>query len=178
MITIINSKKDELLEHFLLYPIKESHLRELSRLTKISLPWVSKTVTELSKQGLLTYVNQRGLVLVKADRESNQFRALKRAYNLFSLHNSGLVGMIVEEYMRPEAIILFGSYGKGEDIESSDVDIAVITKKKIEISLLEFEKKLKRKIKILEIDSGKIEKEFWNTLANGIVLYGYLEVKK
>jgi len=105
------------------------------------------------------------------------FRALKRSYNLFSLYRSELVNELTEIYNKPEAIVLFGSYSKGEDTEESDIDIAVITERQKDVNLAVFERRLYRKIKVLEIQRPRIEKEFWNTLINGIVLYGYLEPK-
>jgi len=177
MITLINSKKDELLEHFLVNPTKESHLRELSRNTNISLPWIRKNAEELSKKGLVSSTSKHGLVIIKANRDNETYKALKKSYNLFVLYSSGLVEKLVKTYTRP-AIILFGSYSRAEDIEDSDIDIAVITKSHIDIDLSSFEKKLSRKIKILELRHDKIEKEFFNTLANGIVLHGYLEVRR
>ncbi|MBI5060836.1 MAG: nucleotidyltransferase domain-containing protein [Candidatus Aenigmarchaeota archaeon] len=80
------------------------------------------------------------------------------------------------KYEEPEAIIVFGSYSRGEDQSGSDIDIAIITKKRINVSTVEFEKRLKRKINIYEIQIKHAEKEFLNTLANGIVLYGHMRV--
>tara|TARA_Y100000310_G_scaffold313181_1_gene361225 strand:- start:4452 stop:4985 length:534 start_codon:yes stop_codon:yes gene_type:complete len=177
MISLTNNKKGKILKFFLENPTKVTHLRELARLTKISLPWTRKTIIELTKENYLEKKRERGLVLINANRDYELFYPLKKSYNLFSLYESGLINKLVEEYTRPEAIILFGSYSKGEDTEESDIDIAIITKRKNKIDLSSFEKKFSRKIKIYELDLDKIEKEFINTLANGIILSGYLEIK-
>ena len=177
METLITNKKDKLVEYFINNPATEVHLRELARNVKISFPWVRKIVGELTKEGYLVRKKQRGLVLVKADRDSVLFRELKRSYNLFSLYKSKLVNELVESYNKPETIVLFGSYSKGEDTEESDIDIAIITERHKDVNLAVFERRLHRKIKVLEIQRPSIEKEFWNTLINGIVLYGYLESK-
>ena len=74
-------------------------------------------------------------------------------------------------------VLVFGSYAKGEDTEKSDIDMAIITEKKLNLDLDNFEKRLKRKIHILEIKRKEIKPTLMNNLANGIVLYGYLKVR-
>ena len=177
MITLVTNTKDEILKFFLDNPITEIHLRELARKTKVSFPWVRKIAKELVKETLLIEKKERGFVLLSANGENILFKALKRGYNLYSLYSSELVQTIIEVYSHPEAIILFGSYSRGEDTEQSDIDIAILTKKKLKIELKQYEKRLNRKISIKEIEKEKIEKEFLTTLANGIVLYGYFDIK-
>ncbi len=172
---VFTTKQDKVLRFFLQYPSTEVHLRELSRRTNVSHPWVCKTVKGLLKGRIVLSRKAHGLLLVKADRESARFIALKRCLNIYSLTECGLVDYLVESYGRPAAIVLFGSYSRGEDTEQSDIDIAVITGKKIDLDYSRFEKPLQRHIKAVELKGGEIEDEFRNTLANGIVLYGYLQ---
>ncbi len=174
---LVTSKKGKVLEFLIQNPAKEIHLRGLARKIKISFPWVRKLVYTLVKEQLALKRREGGLVLVKANRDNETFRAIKRSYNLFSLYNVGLVSKLVDFYERPEAIVLFGSYSRGEDTEVSDIDIAIITKRGHIPDLSQFDKCLNRKIKLLVLEREKIEKDFLNTLANGIVLSGYLEVK-
>ncbi len=172
---LFTTQQDKVLRFFLQYPSTEVHLRELSRKTKVSHPWVCKTVKELLKRGIVVSRKAHGLLLVKADRESSRFLALKRCLNLYSLTECGLVEYLVESYGRPAAIVLFGSYSRGEDIEQSDIDIAVITDRKLNLEYARFEKPLQRHIRVVELKAGDIGVEFRNTLSNGIVLYGYLQ---
>jgi len=44
--------------------------------------------------------------------------------------SSGLIALLKDKYEEPEAIVVFGSYARGEDTSESDIDIAVVTKKK------------------------------------------------
>ena len=177
MITLDTNKQDVLLKYFLRNPTEEVHLRQLSRKVSVAFPWVRKMVLGLVKKGILVQKKEHGLVLVKSNGENELFRALKRSYNLFSILSSGIVSFLIDNYSHPEAVVLFGSYCRGEDSETSDIDIAVVTKRHIVTDVSIFEKSLLKKIKILELDSTRIQSEFLNTLANGIVLYGYLEVK-
>lgn len=163
------------MEFFFKYPERKFHLRELERLTGLSMPGVRKIVDRLANEGLLDSEKEKVVKNYYAKR-NEKFVQIKRSYNLYSIFSSGLLDFLKSKYKEPESIVLFGSYGKGEDISKSDIDIAVITPINKELNLSVFEKKLARKIKIYEIRLEKAEKEFLNTLGNGIVLYGYLKV--
>lgn len=172
------NKSGMVIEYFLTHPTASVHVRLLARLVGISAPWVSSAVKQAAKQGILLIRKdkQRKETIIEANRDNTAYLALKRWHNLYSIHASGLQDYLIQSYGRPECIVLFGSYSKGEDIEQSDIDIAVITKRKPAINLVLYEKKLGRTITVKTLSKDHIEKEFWNTLANGIVLYGYLEV--
>ncbi len=108
----------------------------------------------------------------------------KIIYNLNFVYNSGLVELLVDYFKNPKALILFGSFRRGEDISNSDVDIAVESEETKEYEtiglreLSEFEKIIKRKIQIHLFNRESIDINVFNNIANGIVLWGFLEVKK
>jgi len=152
-------------------PTKEFHARELSRKTGISIFSVLEAIKKLSKKGFLS-VNKKGnMKIVKASHSTIFIRA-KRIRNLEKVYDSGLVDYLVNAYENPEVIILFGSYNRGDDVENSDIDIAVITKEHKKHNLEKFERILSRKISMHEIDLKKVSREFHNNLINGIVLEG------
>lgn len=173
MITKDNTLK--VMFFFFKYPERKFHLRELERLTGLSLPGVSKILKKIEKGGILESKKEK-VVKNYYSKRNEKYNQLKRAYNLYSIFSSRLLDFLKKKYEEPEAIVLFGSYSRGEDISKSDIDIAIITKKNMEPDLSVYEKKLSRKIKIYEINIDNAEKEFLNTLSNGIVLYGYLKV--
>lgn len=179
-IIIDKSKSERVLEFFLGNPTEKIHLRSLARRLKISATWASKTVKGLARKGLLVIVKSEGSgqVNIQAERDNPVFKRMKICFNLKKIYESGILDELIRVYGRPEAIILFGSYSKGEDIENSDIDIAVIGIGKRKINLTRFEKMLDQKINLLELRKEKIEDEFMNTLANGVVLYGYLDIRK
>jgi predicted nucleotidyltransferase len=78
----------------------------------------------------------------------------------------------------PECIVLFGSYAKGEDMpEVSDIDIAVVTDKKKLPDLHNFQATLGKSISLHLIENIKDQNaNFINSLANGIVLSGYMVI--
>lgn len=162
---------------FFKYPERKFHLRELERITKLSMPGVRKIVRKLEKEGLLISKKEKVVINFYASR-NEKFTALKRSYNIYSVFISGLLNFLRKEYEEPEAIVLFGSFSRGEDISKGDIDISVVTSKHKSLNFSKFKNILSRDIKIYEIKIENAESEFINTLANGVVLYGYLKVIK
>jgi predicted nucleotidyltransferase len=168
----LSNKHLDILDYLFTYPRKEIHVRELAREINMSHTWVNKIVHDLDE---FIHIKKGILTTIKAKSESKLFIKYKRIHNLWKIVNTGLVEFLTEEYMYPKAIILFGSYSLGEDNEQSDIDIAVITNMKKDLNLKKYESAFGRKISIQEISSP--EHNFQSTLANGIVLFGYLELK-
>lgn len=160
-------------ELFFLKPRKVRHLRELSRESGLSVSTVSSAVDELKKRGLLR-VEKDVTKEIQATR-NQKFRDLKRAYNLRRLAETGVLDAVEKEH-RPDAIVLFGSYSRGEDDETSDVDLAAINGKEATLDLSTYEQELGRDINVQEVRLEGAGENFKTTLANGIVLRGYLEV--
>ena len=94
---------------------------------------------------------------------------------LIRLIENGLIKQL-EEKFTPNTIVLYGSAADGRDDERGDIDI-FIQSNPGEINLEKYEKELKRKINIVfEPNIEKIDNKLKNTLANGIVLSGFLKV--
>lgn len=174
MFTEVNNKVSQF---FFRNPAKTFHLREIARNIELSAAGTLKILRKLEEKHLVIRQKTRAVDNFKANLNNKEFQNLKYAYNICSLKYSGLIDFINEKYSFPEAIILFGSYAKGEDTETSDIDIAIITKKELSFDLSKFEKILERKIVIHEITLAKASREFINNLINGIVLSGYLKIK-
>jgi len=94
------------------------------------------------------------------------------------------VEFLAKEYNNPKSIILFGSFRKGEDVSSSDIDIAIEKEETKEYKTLflkelaDYEKFIRRRIQLHEFNRKIVDIHIFNNIANGIVLYGFLEVKK
>jgi len=165
-----------ILEYFLKNPTTTIHLRELARKTNFSSAGCSKSLKSLLKKGVIECHKTKAVSNYKATLNS-KFLQLKKIYNIYSLYDSGLIDFLKEKYQFPETIIIFGSYSKGEDTEKSDIDIAVITRLEKNLDFSLFEKKLQRKINLLELKNlEKAKKEFINNLINGIVLDGVIQI--
>ena len=162
---------EKLKEVFFLHPTTEFHVREVSRKTGISPPTVLLAIEILKKHDIVKIYKKGNMKMIKASGSTGFIRA-KRINNIKSVYESGIIDYLSDLYDKPKAIILFGSFSRGDDIEKSDIDIAIITNNSKEPKLKEFERKLSRKISIHEIDIKKVSKEFYNNLMNGIIMEG------
>jgi len=153
-------------------PNREYHLRELSRLSKRSLPTILTTTSALAKVGLITKKKGKVITTVTANRENIEYVRRKQIHNMEKMYNSGLVDFLIKNYQHPKLIILFGSYSRGEDTEKSDIDIAILTTSKKNLDLSIFEKNLGKPISLHKISLSEMSKEFKANLTNGIVLEG------
>ncbi|MBI3037155.1 nucleotidyltransferase domain-containing protein [Candidatus Woesearchaeota archaeon] len=162
----------KVLEAFFESPSERFHLRELSRRLGLSMPTIITATDILSKENLILKAKGKVVTEVQANRENARFTQHKRINNMERIYSSGLLEHLIAKYNNPKLVILFGSYSRGEDIEQSDIDIAIITAKRLHIDLAVFEKKLGKKISIHELELGQASNEFKANLANGIVLEG------
>lgn len=170
-----NYNRYGLLKIFLDSPTESFRLRELSRLSKISPLSVLNYLKEFENGGLITKFEKRNIPFYRAVRDNEKFILYKKLSIIYELNESGLVSELWD-ILSPDAIILYGSHAKGESVEDSDVDIFIIGKEK-EAALLEFERKINKKIHLMfESDIKKIPKELKNSLINGIILKGYLKI--
>lgn len=164
----------KILREFFDEPNKKFHLRELSRLTNISLPSVKKHIEELLKQDLIQE-KKEGIYKGYKSSLNTEYKILKRNDFLIRLQQSGLIKEL-EKTCTPNCIVLYGSAVEGTDDERGDIDLFVQSNKK-NIELVKYEILLNRKISILfEPGLNRINKNFKNSLANGIVLSGFLKV--
>ena len=145
---------------------------------------MGKILDELYKIEFIKIIKLSKIWRIKANQTSQNFIKNKIIYNLNSLYQSGLIEFVNEYYNNPKAVILFGSFRKGEDLSNSDVDIAIESDeiKEYQITglrgLSEFEKSIGRKIQIHLFNRESIDINVFNNIANGILLWGFLEVKK
>lgn len=170
-----NYNRYKVLKVFLDNPTEDFRLRELSRLSSISPLSVINYLKEFEKEDLIRRYKKRNIPFYRANREDKKFILYKKISILYELNEVGLLDFLWEE-LAPEAIILYGSYAKGESVEGSDLDIFILGKEE-KIKVEEFEKKLNKKVHLIfEEDFKKISKELKNNLINGIILRGYLKV--
>ena len=176
---ITKSIKQKMKEYFLVNPTSKLRVRQIEKELKVPLPSAIRYTKELEKEKILKTILTGGIRLFTADKSSSAYILEKKQFNIKSLHDAGLVDYLVKEYDNP-AIILFGSYAKGEDIETSDIDLYIETSH-INIEIPEkIESKLKRKIQLFvhkNINEIKNE-QLINNILNGIVINGFVEVFK
>ena len=163
-----------ILTHFFDFPTASIHLRELSRKTGFSMPTILSAIDKLRKENLVTIKKERAWTMLEANAQDKGFIRSKRLHNLEALYETGLVDALQEKAPGVQAIICFGSYSRGEDIETSDIDIALVGAKEFRIPLDIYEKRLKRTISLHWITMEKARPEFRNNIYNGMILEGAL----
>ncbi len=164
----------KVLKVFLDNPLEGFGLREVRRKKKIAPVSVLNYLKEFVRQELVSKEKGKLGPVYIAERDNKSFIFYKKMSALYELHDSGLVDYLWDK-LGARAVILYGSYAKGEALASSDIDIFIIGKEK-NIDLALFEKKLGKEIHLLFNDNfRKIPNELKNNLVNGIVLRGYVK---
>lgn len=153
--------------------------RTIAHYLKVSPTAVSKSLKNLKKEGIINienYIGSKNVLSIELNRDLQKNISLKRIENLKIIYDSLLIDSLID-FFPGSTIILFGSYSRGEDITSSDIDIAIIGSKEKKISLEKFEKIFQRKININFYNSLKeININLRNNILNGIVLAGGIEI--
>ncbi|MFH1211900.1 MAG: nucleotidyltransferase domain-containing protein [Candidatus Woesearchaeota archaeon] len=165
-------------EQFFLHPTKEHCLTSISRNTKIAHTSTKKNLDKLAKAGIIKKSieskGSRKFPTYKADLNSKEYKKQKQIYNLSKILDSGIADFL-EKNLMPKAIVLFGSYLRGEDTEESDIDLFLECRQD-EIDLKRFEKLLGRKLQLHFNENFKTySKELKNNIINGFLLSGFLE---
>lgn len=169
--------KELVKRYFFINPTGKLRVRDIERKACVPLPSAIRYANELVSEGLLKRTKISGVVFYSADRSSQKFTVEKRLFNIGQLFESGLSSLLKEKYGNP-AIVVFGSYAIGEDVEDSDIDIFITSCVKPEADLKPYEKKLHRKIQLFvheSITSVK-NRELENSIVNGVIINGSLEV--
>ncbi|MEK6817190.1 MAG: nucleotidyltransferase domain-containing protein [Nanoarchaeota archaeon] len=164
-----------ILQEFFDFPRKDFQMRELSRRAKIAQPSVTAHLKELARENFIVKEKKGIYPTFRANRDSELFKMYKKFDITFRINKSGLLNYIYDSCI-PNAIILFGSASKGEDIEESDIDLFIQAKEK-KLDLRKYELLFNRKITLFfEENFAKLNAELKNNILNGIVLKGYIKV--
>lgn len=179
----IETATQRIMEVIFKYPDKEFSLSELAKQAGVRKSNIGTILKELYGSGFIEITELANLWRIKANQKSWVYIRSKIVYNLNFVYQSGLVEFLIEYFKNPKSIILFGAFRKGEDISSSDIDIAVESEnKKYEIvglrELVNFENAIDRKIQIHLFNQKNIDKHVFSNIINGIVLWGFLELKQ
>lgn len=159
-----------------MHPTAKLRVRELERLLAIPLPSVIRHCKELEKEDLLLMTKVGNVSFYTASRSETYMRE-KKLYNIRMLYKSGLIDYLKQELSNP-AIVLFGSFSRGEDTEESDIDLYLETPSKKSVTLDQFKKVLHREIQVFRQKRLKNMKNphLANNIINGTPLNGYIEV--
>jgi len=168
MLEIINSLKPFFEDNY-----RRINVREYARLQKISPPTASKLLKNMHGEGLLKKEVDKQYFYYYANKDSDLFSDFSKIFWKIMLKKSGLIEHIKKETLTP-LIILFGSLAKAETRAESDIDIAVFTPTKKELTPLKYEKILKRKIQLMFFENREAVKNVMllNNILSGYILEG------
>lgn len=164
-----------MLQEFFDFPRKSFQMREISRRVKLAQTSVMNHLKALQKEGLIIKEKKGLYSTYTANKEDADFKLLKRQNISWRMHKSGLIPFL-DDKLKPNCIVLFGSASRGEDTEKSDIDI-FIQAREVALDLKRYEKILNRKINLIfEPKLSGLSKELLNNIINGEILYGYMKV--
>jgi len=176
--------KNKIIEVLFKFPEKEFSLSDLARLAGVAKANIGSTLEEFQNAGLINIEKLSKIWRIKANQSNWLFVRSKIIYNLNFVYKIGLVEFLIEYFKNPKAIVLFGSFRKGEDLSNSDIDIAIESTEVKDYQIIglrefsELEKIIGRRIQIHLFNRENIDIGIFNNIANGILLWGFLEVKK
>ncbi len=176
--------KSKILEVLFRSPEKDFSLSDLARKAGVAKANIGRILDDFREAELITIEKLSKIWRIRSNHTNWLYIRSKIIYNLKFVYKSGLVEFLVDFYKNPKAIVLFGSFRKGEDLSNSDIDIAVESDDTKDYRIIglreltEFEQIIGRKIQIHLFNRGDIDLGVFNNIANGILLWGFLEVKK
>jgi predicted nucleotidyltransferase len=168
---------------FFAYPEKEFSFNDICKGTDTAKTTGKKVITELENMQIIKRTVTGQLWRLQANRESPAFRRMKIVNNLDMLYATNVIDFILKNYPQARTIVLFGSFRKGDDISPSDIDIAVeipgTTQLRVEqagvIDRFGYRENVKVSLHIFARNT--VDPNVFANIANGIVIYGFLEVK-
>ncbi|MBS3053053.1 MAG: nucleotidyltransferase domain-containing protein [Candidatus Aenigmarchaeota archaeon] len=166
------------------FPEKEFSLSDLAKEAGVAKANIGSMLKILYKAEFIEITKLNKIWRIKAKQNSWNFIKAKIVRNIHLIYQSNIVEFLNDYYKNPKAIVLFGSFRKGEDMTGSDIDIAIETDEVQNYKILnlkelaDFENILGRKIQIHIFNRKDVDINVFNNIANGIVLGGFLEVRK
>lgn len=130
--------------------------RRLSQKLDVSQTAVAKSLPFLKKENFIKIEKDKesGRLAIELNRENPGAIQFKRLENLRVLYESGLMDFLKQKFPKSE-IILLGSFSRGEDTNSSEINLVIVGAKKKIVNLERFSKLFERKINLVFYDSIK-----------------------
>ena len=168
---------------FFAFPRAKTGLTELAHSINASKTSTKQAVESLIKQNLIFRETIGKAWILSANQKNRYLITKKIPYHLEKIYASGIIESVREAAPGARAIILFGSYRWGDDIEESDIDIAVeiLENNEMQIARLGIVEQMgyRKNVPVnLHIFSrNKVDLNLFANIANGFVLDGFLEVR-
>jgi predicted nucleotidyltransferase len=158
---------------------KIESIRELSKNLKTGMGVSKESLDYLCSKGIIKMNKSGRNHIYRINTENVIARYTKIIFSLNDIMESGIVDEIIKKHEGVISIILYGSMARGDNDSKSDIDILLITRKKIHIKPLNAERKIGREISFISYtysewkNKAKTDKPFYDTvIIDGIPLYG------
>ncbi len=162
----------KVLSYLTQHPGKEFLNSEIQKATLASRAGVYFTLKELVRQGLVSQERRGRLIFYRIVYDDVAIRQFKILKNVFALR--AIVSKIKPSSRK---IVLYGSYSRGENDPSSDIDLFILSKDPHVTKEAIFSIKSKQKIQAVVKTSAELssfkesEKVFMQEVERGIVLW-------
>lgn len=182
----LNEAYQKVLYWFFSFPDTSIGLNELSATIQISKTTAKKIINDLEKDAFIDKKIYGNTWIITCNQTHKFNRTKKIVFNLnmvFDMYERGLREDILDLVGNAKAIVLFGSYRKGDDNDKSDIDIAVEIAGDADLRIIhlgkisEFGYRRNVPVNIHIFSRNKIDINLFSNIANGIVLEGFLEVR-
>ena len=171
----------KILSYFLQHPSQSVYVKELAKLIDVSPSSVSLALNKFREFGLVLKKEMGQTHFYKLNNDFIGINGLKKFHFLVQLHEVDFINSLLKFDENIITVVLYGSFAAGDYDDKSDIDILVITPKKLRLNELieKFEDKLARdlNIEIISINQWTKLKEkndpFYNNVQmNHILLHG------
>lgn len=159
-------------------PYEKYYLREAARLLTMSPMTLKRSLDLLLKNKLILKEVGKNRILYSANMQNPAFRHIKISRSLSILLQKDVVEFIKKKVPSASAVILYGSYAKGEETGDSDMDMLVIAPAKKAISG-EISKIMGKDVNVSVFSPAEWSKQakanrafYLDVITEGIILYG------
>ncbi len=150
-------------------PYRKFYLREIAKILKISPSSAKKALDRLKKLNLTKEENIANLRIVSGNMEERLLKQIKITSNI------EFVKPLIKKLEPSISVILYGSFAKGENDQQSDIDLLVVSNKKEDFKIHEYEGYDTQIVKMTPAQWKKTKKEnlaFAREVKKGILLKG------
>jgi len=182
----LNEPYRKVLFWFFSFPNARTSLNELSSCLKISKTTARKASEKLISEGFLIKEIHAKTWIIQANQRHRYNFSEKVSFNLamvYKAYYEQIRKKIQDIVPNPQAVMLFGSYRKGDDNEKSDIDLAVEIQEDKELKIINlctlgslgYRKNVLVNLHIFSRSAVNIN--LFSNIANGILLDGFLEAR-
>ncbi len=179
----ITAAKSRILNFFYDFPEEEFSFNEICEATNTSKTTAKEVVEELIANRWVERTVVGKLWRLRLNVSDPRVKNYKIVHNLDLIFGTNLIEFLTSNYPRARALILFGSYRKGDDLSKSDIDVALEIPGLARIQVIQggvIDKLGYREnvaVNLHLFSRQTVDPNLFANIANGIVLHGFLEVK-